>query len=175
MGMTAADVARYYDQSIPPSVLPPPPLVAADGATAGAPGDWLPQGAQPPATVAALIAGTPVAVEADPATRWTVGQWVDCADGGDAYWSGTAWVGGVAPAPPSIQAAVGTPGTWLPAGSIPPANIADLAAGIPVTVVAAPASDWSGVGSDQYMQTGTAGAPGEAHWDGTAWVAGRTA
>lgn len=66
-------------------------------------------------------------------------------------------------------ATAGTPGTWTPAGSTPPASVAALIAGTPNPVVASPASAWT---TGQYVQTGTAGAPGQAHWDGAAWVAG---
>jgi hypothetical protein len=67
-------------------------------------------------------------------------------------------------------ATAGIPGAWTPASSTPPASVANLIAGTPNPVVATPATAWT-VG--QYIQTATAGAPGEATWDGTAWVAGR--
>ena len=70
---------------------------AAFGATAGTPGSFTPAGTSPPASVADLIAGRPVAVAASPATAWTTGQRVVCADGSTAYWNGTAWVAGTAP------------------------------------------------------------------------------
>ena len=71
----------------------------ASGAVAGTPGTWTPAGAEPPATVAALIAGTPNVVVASPATAWTTGQYVQTqatGTGGRAHWSGTAWVTGAA-------------------------------------------------------------------------------
>ena len=74
------------------------------------------------------------------------------------------------PANAATGATAGTPGTWTPGGSTPPANVANLIAGSPVTVVASPATDWT---TGQYVQTGTAGAGGEAHWNGTGWQAGR--
>lgn len=64
-------------------------------------------------------------------------------------------------------AAAGTPGTWTPSGSTPPASVAALQAG---SVVASPATAWT---TGQYVQTGTSGTAGEAHWSGTAWVAGK--
>jgi hypothetical protein len=67
---------------------------------------------------------------------------------------------------PATGATAGTPGTWTPAGSTPPANAADLAAGVPVTVVASPATAWT-VG--QSVQTLDAA---DSYWDGTVWVAG---
>jgi len=70
---------------------------AATGATAGAPGSFTPAGTAPPASAAALIAGSPVPITASPATAWTTGQRVVCADGSTAYWNGTAWVAGTAP------------------------------------------------------------------------------
>lgn len=93
------DLARYYDQSYPPSVWEPagPP---ATGATAGIPGVWTPPGSTPPADLAALQAGDPVAVTASPATPWTAGQFVQtrtAGAAGRATWTGSGWVGGVAP------------------------------------------------------------------------------
>lgn len=70
---------------------------------------------------------------------------------------------------PSTGATAGTPGTWSPAGSTPPASVANLIAGTPNPVTASPATAWT---TGQYVQTGTAGTPGQAHWSGTAWVAG---
>jgi hypothetical protein len=61
-------------------------------------------------------------------------------------------------------ATAGTPGTWTPPGSTPPASVGTIGA-----VVASPATAWT-VG--QYVQTATAGTPGQAHWDGAAWAAG---
>lgn len=77
------------------------------------------------------------------------------------------WLG--PPVVPSTGATAGTPGTWTPPGSTPPAN---AAAATSSGVVASPATDWS-VG--QYVQGSTAGVPGEMNWSGTAWVAGRSA
>jgi hypothetical protein len=68
----------------------------ATGATAGTPGTWTPPGSTPPATVAALIAGTPNAVTASPAAAWATGESVETADAADAHWDGAAWVAGVA-------------------------------------------------------------------------------
>lgn len=75
------------------------PVKFATGATAGTPGSWTPAGSTPPASPAALIAGTPNVVVASPTTAWTVGQYVQTATagtGGRAHWSGTAWVSGAA-------------------------------------------------------------------------------
>jgi hypothetical protein len=69
-------------------------------------------------------------------------------------------------------ATAGTPGTWTPGGSTPPASVAALQAGTPNAITASPATSWT---TGQYVQTGTAGAPGEAHWDGDSWEAGRKA
>jgi hypothetical protein len=73
------------------------PVVPATGATAGIPGTWTPSGSTPPATVAALQGGS---VTASPATAWTTGQFVQTGTAGAAgraTWTGTGWVGGVAP------------------------------------------------------------------------------
>lgn len=66
----------------------------------------------------------------------------------------------------STGATAGTPGTWTPAGSTPPATVAAL---IAAPVTASPATVWT---TGQYVQTGTAGVPGQAHWNGTIWVSG---
>ena len=78
--------------------------------------------------------------------------------------SGSESVGGF----PATGATAGTPGSWTPTGATPPATVADLIAGVPETVVASPATAWT---TGQFVQTGTAGAPGQAHWSGSAWVA----
>lgn len=75
--------------------------VPASGATAGIPGTWTPPGATVPTDVTNLINGYPTTVVADPATAWTVGQYVQTATAGAegrAYWDGEAWVAGTAPA-----------------------------------------------------------------------------
>ena len=89
-----------FDTSYPPSLWEPagPP---ATGATAGIPGTWTPAGSAPPTSVANLQAGVPNPVVAAPATPWTTGQFVQTATigaAGRATWTGSAWVGGVAPA-----------------------------------------------------------------------------
>jgi hypothetical protein len=63
----------------------------------------------------------------------------------------------------------GAAGTWTPSGSTPPTNVANLIAGVPNTVVASPTTAWT---TGSYVQTGTAGTPGQAHWSGSAWVSG---
>ncbi len=86
-----------YEESYPPSIYPAP---APTGATAGIPGTWTPAGAGPAASVAALQAGTPHVVVANPTTPWTSGQFVQTAVAGApgrATWTGTGWVGGAAP------------------------------------------------------------------------------
>jgi hypothetical protein len=66
-------------------------VVAATGATAGAPGYFTPSGATVPANVAALAG-----ITAAPASAWTTGQYVITADLLAAHWSGSAWVAGKA-------------------------------------------------------------------------------
>jgi len=63
-------------------------------------------------------------------------------------------------------ATAGTPGLWTPSGSNPPGSVATLQAS---GIVASPNTAWT---TGQYVQTITIGAPGQAHWDGSAWVAG---
>jgi hypothetical protein len=67
---------------------------AATGATAGTPGTWTPTGSTAPADLATLQAST---IAANPATPWTSGQYVDLANGSDAYWDGDTWETGTAP------------------------------------------------------------------------------
>jgi hypothetical protein len=63
-------------------------------------------------------------------------------------------------------ATAGIPGTWTPSGSNPPGDVAALIAS---SIVATPGTAWT---TGQYVQTVTIGVPGQAHWNGTAWVAG---
>lgn len=70
-------------------------------------------------------------------------------------------------ATPATGATEGAPGTWTPAGATPPADVAALQAS---GIVASPATVWT---TGNYMQTGTAGVAGQAHWDSAAWVAGK--
>jgi hypothetical protein len=67
---------------------------------------------------------------------------------------------------PATGANSGKPGSWTPAGSTPPATFADLAADKPNKVVASPQTAWK---RGEFVQTGTKGVNGRAHWDGTAW------
>jgi len=70
------------------------------------------------------------------------------------------------PVPRATGAIAGIPGTFTPAGSqIPP----DLAAMTTWGIVASPATAWT---TGQFVQTGTAGAAGRATWSGTGWVGG---
>lgn len=71
---------------------PPPP---ATGATAGIPGTWTPAGSAPPADPSHMTG-----ITASPTSAWTTGQYVQTALAGApgrVTWSGTGWVGGVAP------------------------------------------------------------------------------
>jgi hypothetical protein len=77
--------------------------------------------------------------------------------------------GATGPAGPATGATAGLPGSWTPAGSTPPASLADLQAGVPNAVTASPATAWT---TGQYVQTATAGAAGQATWTGSAWVGG---
>lgn len=66
-------------------------------------------------------------------------------------------------------ATAGTPGTWTPGGSTPPATVSALQSS---SVVASPNTAWT---TGQFVQTGTAGAGGQAYWNGTSWAAGTAA
>lgn len=64
---------------------------------------------------------------------------------------------------PATGATAGTPGSWTPAGTAPPADLADLQAS---AIVANPATAWV---------TGTYVRPADnshAHWTGSAWAVG---
>ena len=71
--------------------------LAATTAYAGIPGSFGPVGCTIPATQAAILASSIVAV---PSTGWTTGQFVQsqtAGAAGRACWTGSAWVGGAAP------------------------------------------------------------------------------
>jgi hypothetical protein len=65
------------------------------------------------------------------------------------------------PAVAATGANAGTPGTFTPSGSTPPANLAGMS-----SVTASPATAWT---TGQYVTTGNSS---NTHWDGTAWVTG---
>jgi hypothetical protein len=142
-------------------MVPPTPVAALIG-IAGTPGTWDPPGSVPPATHADLAAGIPNVVTAQPLTRWE-GTYVNTADGQPSWWDSTAWQPGIGPIYANTGNA-GTPGTWGPVGCVPPADLASLAAGIPVTVQALPPI-WT---ADQYIETADGA---DCTWDGAAWVA----
>jgi hypothetical protein len=66
---------------------------------------------------------------------------------------------------PATGATMGSPGTWTPTNSAPPATLADLTDGDPV-VTASPATAWT---TGTYVVLGDAS---QAHWNATAWVTG---
>lgn len=73
-----------------------PGIPNASGATAGSPGTWQPAGCEVPPTLQLLMQSAPPVV-ANPATAWTLGQYVQTLTPGapgEATWTGTAWVGG---------------------------------------------------------------------------------
>jgi hypothetical protein len=87
--MNAPKVTGDFKAAGPWSV---PGMVTATGAGPGTGnGTYTPAGATPPANLAAL--GT---VVANPATAWSVGQFIVLADGSKAHWTGTAWAAGPA-------------------------------------------------------------------------------
>jgi len=64
-------------------------------------------------------------------------------------------------------ATAGSPGSFTPSGAVAPADVAALTS---QGIVASPTTAWT---TGQYVQTATASTPGQAHWDGTAWVQGQ--
>ena len=79
-------------------------------------------------------------------------------------WGDTITGGAVYPA---TTATAGAPGAFLPEGCTTPANAAALTG-----LQASPSSAWT---TGQYVQTTTAGVPGQGYWNGTAWVGGAKA
>ena len=71
------------------------------------------------------------------------------------------WTDEPAPPPAATGATAGTPGTWTPAGSTPPADLAAAGA-----VTASPATAWL---TGEHVVLGDASS---AYWDGAAWVPG---
>jgi hypothetical protein len=69
----------------------------------------------------------------------------------------------------ATKATAGIPATWAPAGATVPATPADVIAGNPYPITAAPLTAWT---TGQYAQTQLAGAPGRVYWNGSAWIAG---
>jgi hypothetical protein len=63
-------------------------------------------------------------------------------------------------------ASAGSPGTWTPAGSTAPANLAALTGASPA-IVASPTTPWA---TGQYVALGDSS---DAYWDGTTWLAGQ--
>jgi len=77
-----ADLTRF-------GFVPPFP---ATGATEGMPGVFTPPGCVVPADISAMAG-----IVADPATVWTVGNYVITLDTNSAYWDGAAWQVGTSP------------------------------------------------------------------------------
>jgi len=121
-----------------------------------------------------------LAGEGQPAAAWAEGPYGDAPLGGP-FPEGDLWGisittvqppeptdgCGPIPAPGQVTATAGSPGSFT--GTPIPADAAGATSG---GVVASPATAWT---SGQYVQGSTAGAAGEMTWDGSAWVAGRTA
>jgi hypothetical protein len=84
---SASEVDIEWDLTAPPTV--DFGAVAATSAVAGAPGYYMPSGATPPATLAALTG-----VTASPTSAWTTGQYVITGDLLAANWTGAAWAAG---------------------------------------------------------------------------------
>ena len=127
----------------------------ATGATAGVPGTWTPDGSEAP-----LNMGNIGPVIASPLTPWTVGQHMLLGDSSKAYWNGTAWTNGQAPAGiTATGATAGTPGTFTPGGAAPPANLAAMS-----SITASPTTAWT---TGQHVVLGDAT---QAHWNNAIWV-----
>ena len=68
--------------------------------TAGEPGAYVPPTATPPTNLTALKANAIIGDSGTnaPGAAWTEGQYIVLGDASDAYWDGSAWVAGEAPA-----------------------------------------------------------------------------
>jgi hypothetical protein len=72
---------------------------------------------------------------------------------------------GCVPITPATGATAGTPGTWTPANSAPPATFPSLTSANPA-IVASPLTPWT-TGENVVLGDGS-----KVHWSGTAWIAG---
>ncbi|MBD3941952.1 hypothetical protein IF188_09620 [Microbacterium sp. NEAU-LLC] len=79
-----------------PTIIANPLVTPPTGVTEGAPGSFTPSGATPPANLAALNA---LGALGESSTAWALGSYVVLGDNSHAYWNGTTWVAGEAPAP----------------------------------------------------------------------------
>lgn len=145
-------------------VIPPALNVFPTTATAGTPGTFSNPG-DPSATIDVPddLAEINSLGALGNTAAWATDEHVLLEGGTSAYWDGSAWVAGRAPAtttPTGVTA--GAPGSFTPAGSTAPADLAALQA----------------LGA---LGQTTAWTPGQcvdltdssrAHWDGSAWQAG---
>jgi hypothetical protein len=69
------------------------------------------------------------------------------------------------PGQTTTGATSGSPGTWTPSGSTPPANLAALTGASPA-IVASPTTAWT---TGQYVVLGDSS---QAYWDSSSWVVG---
>lgn len=74
--------------------------VPVTGVTAGTPGTYVPSTATPPTSLIALRANPAIgdAGTAKPGAAWTAGQSIVVGDQSQAYWDGSTWQAGTAPA-----------------------------------------------------------------------------
>jgi hypothetical protein len=140
--------------------------------TVGSPGSFVgPEGSTPtvPATLAALKADDEIGTKGYAGNnKWKEGQYVVLGDASEAYWNGTDWAVGRAPATPITGVIAGAPGAFTPAWASLPANITALRADLVVgTTAQAGKPSWT---TGQYVVLANAA---EVHWDGTAWTTGR--
>lgn len=133
--------------------------IALTGIVAGIPATLAPTNGNRPANLTALQALGALGNT----SHWLINQYVSLLDGNEAYWNGTAWTAGRAPAPPvaATGATAGTPGTYSPSGATPPANLAAMSG-----KTATPSTAWT---TGQYIVLGDAS---HAHWSGSAWASG---
>lgn len=131
--------------------------------------------------IVSIIAGDPATYNPTNATRpadladlqsqgalgntaaWDANEYVTLRDNTEAYWDGDSWASGRAPAEEieATGATAGTPGAFTPTGATPPENLAAMSG-----VTANPTTPWT-TGQRVVLGNST-----NAHWNGSAWVAG---
>jgi hypothetical protein len=119
----------------------------------GAPGYYTPAGALPPDDLDAITA--------KPLTYWIPGSYVVTSDGAEWHWNAAAWIAGRAPGF-ATGATAGTPGTYTPAGTRPPASYTAI-----TKLTATPTARWT---TGQYVKAAN---NDEAWWDDNSWEHGR--
>ncbi|WP_235547903.1 MULTISPECIES: carboxypeptidase-like regulatory domain-containing protein [unclassified Nocardioides] len=140
------------------------PLPPATSVTAGNPGAFSPTGAVKPADLAAINADSHF--DLGSAAIWAKNDYVVLGNGNNAYWDGSAWQSGKSPGPPATGVTAGNPGSFTPAGSVKPTNLAAINADSHFDLGSA--AIWA---KNDYVVLGDGN---NAYWDGSAWQSGKS-